>query len=112
MTASERQKAIIEILSVRRYEKMENIAFEFHVSRRTIINDIFELSLIYPIFTSRGTGGGVFVMEGAKLSVENRFSTEQSELLQRLAVTLKGKDAEVMKRILLKFGKPRTEDCK
>lgn len=106
MAASERRQAIIDVLRVRRHDTMDNLAFEFETSRRTIVNDIALLSLTYPIFTNKGVGGGVYVMDGALLSTENRFNTEQTELLKRLSVNLKGKDAEVMKTILLKFGKP------
>lgn len=109
MTANERRRKIIDVLSERRYDKVMNLANEFEVCRRTMINDIYELSLSYPIFMSRGTGGGVFVMDGAKLYIEGRFNRQQSELLQRLAKNLTGKDAEIMKGILLKFGKPEKE---
>lgn len=106
MAASERRQAIIDVLRVRRHDTMDNLAFEFETSRRTIVNDIAVLSLTYPIFTSKGVGGGVYVMDGAMISVESRFNAEQTELLKRLFINLKGKDAEVMKTILLKYGKP------
>lgn len=110
MTTSERRKAIIEVLSVRRHETIDNLAFEFQACRRTIANDVFELSLEYPIYTTKGTGGGVHVMEGASMYVENRYSTEQNELLQRIYKTLDGKDKRIMKGILLKYGKLEKED--
>lgn len=51
MTSNERRNALLEILSMRRFETLENLAFEFGVSKRTIRYDIEILSLTYPIYT-------------------------------------------------------------
>ena len=45
MTPSERREAILKVLCQRRQDKIDNLAFEFGVSVRTIKNDIEELSL-------------------------------------------------------------------
>ena len=37
MTASERRKEILDVLSIQRHEKIENLAFTFQVTRRTTI---------------------------------------------------------------------------
>ena len=52
MTPSERREAILKVLCQRRQDKIDNLAFEFGVSVRTIKNDIEELSLAYPIRNS------------------------------------------------------------
>ena len=105
MTTSERRKAIIEALNVRRYEIIDNLAFEFGVSRRTIIYDIERLSFEYPIYTTKGTGGGVHVMDGAKLIVSSdKMNADQTELLHRLLKNLTWKDFDIMKSILKKYG--------
>ena len=103
MTASERRNAILEVLCLRRFETVENLAFEFGVTGRTIRNDILILSLEYPIYTTKGNGGGIHVDENYRLG-KSFFKEEQQELLQRLLPTLEGKDAEIMKSILSKFG--------
>ena len=105
MTASERRRAIIKDLSVRRHEKISNLAFQYHVSRRTVEYDIYWLSLEYPIYTTKGTGGGVHVIDGAKIDLRERLSPEQYELLLRLTLSLTGKDLIIMKSILEKFYK-------
>lgn len=65
MTPSERREAILKVLCQRRQDKIDNLAFEFGVSVRTIKNDIEELSPAYPIETVRGRyGGGVKVADG------------------------------------------------
>lgn len=101
---NERRKAIIEILNLRRDVKIENLAFELRVSRRTIERDILFLSADYPIYTTKGTYGGVHVVEGAQLNLPSRFNTDEIKLLQKLKKRLTGKDAETMKKILMKLG--------
>ena len=54
MTATERRQAILEALCERRRETVENLAYEFSVSTRTIKRDILELSLSYPVYTVSG----------------------------------------------------------
>ena len=103
MTTSERRNAILESLCLRRFEKVDNLAFEFNVSGRTIRNDILSLSLEYPIYTVQGNGGGIYVEEDFRLG-KSYLKSEQQELLERLLPRLSGKDAEVMKSILNKFG--------
>ncbi len=103
MTANERRQEILVNLCSRRTEIIDNLAFEFNVSRRTIRYDIEILSLDYPIYTSKGNGGGVYVDENFRLG-RSYLKSDQSELLERLLPTLVGKDAEVMKSILKTFG--------
>lgn len=65
MTPSERREAILKVLCQRRQDTIENLAFEFGVSVRTIKYDIEELTLAHPIETVRGRyGGGVKVADG------------------------------------------------
>ena len=52
---SERRQMILEVLCQRRFEKIENLATEFEVSRRTITYDIQILSCSYPIYSLTGT---------------------------------------------------------
>ena len=66
MTADERRRAIWEAIRVRRHDKIQNLAFEFGVSRRTIEYDVERLSLHYPVYTTKRTGGGVHVEDWYK----------------------------------------------
>lgn len=102
MRANERRMRLIEELCERKFDTIDNLAFELGVSRRTICYDIEELSLSYPIFTAKGTGGGVWVRDGYRLG--RRYLTEkQRELLERLSAGLTAKDAEIMESILSQF---------
>ena len=79
---NERQQKIIQILSLRRYEKIDNLAFELNVARRTIERDLYKLSFDYPIYTIQGRNGGVEVMKEAKLKLyEEMFVKMQAAAL-------------------------------
>lgn len=103
MTASERRNAILEDLCARRFERINNLAFQYGVTERTIRNDIMILSLEYPIYTAQGNGGGIYVDKNFRLG-RVYLKNEQQELLERLLPGLDGKDKEVMKAILKTFG--------
>ena len=81
MRATERRQALLEIICERRHEKMDNLAFELGVSRKTIIRDVLELSISYPIYTAAGRHeSGVFVEDDYYLG-KQYLSDEQQELL-------------------------------
>jgi DeoR/GlpR family transcriptional regulator of sugar metabolism len=61
-SSQERREKILKILSVRKYEKISNLALELEVSKRTIKYDIELLSCTYPIYTITGPYGGVYFL--------------------------------------------------
>ena len=58
-SAMSRRQEILDVLMRRRQDTVSNLAFEFHVSKRTIKRDICILSRDYSIETKQGHGGGV-----------------------------------------------------
>ena len=100
----ERRQRIIEILNMRRSEKIENLAFEFDVTRRTIENDIQVLSCSYPIDTKTGPTGCVYVQDGFDL-YERYLTAKQFEVLEKLKETATGEDANVLETIMKSFGR-------
>lgn len=103
MTPSERREAILKVLCQRRQDTIENLAFEFGVSVRTIKYDIEELTLAHPIETVRGRyGGGVKVADGYYVG-RNYLKPDQQELLKRLSETLTGDDLATMQSIFRDF---------
>ena len=106
MNASERRMAILETLCERRHESIDNLAFEFEVSIRTIKYDIEALSLSYPIYTTQGNGGGVHVVDGFRMG-RKYMSEEQVTLLEKLATKLTGADLKTMQEILKTFKEPK-----
>ncbi|MEG2450351.1 MAG: DeoR family transcriptional regulator, partial [Clostridia bacterium] len=100
MKATERRQAILEELCVRRFEKVENLAFEFDVSDRTIRTDIQELSLSYPIYTKQGKyDGGVYVTNDYFLG-KQYLKPSQQKLLEKLISFSTGDDLRTLQSIL------------
>ena len=64
------------------------------------------MSISYPIYTTKGTGGGVHVVDGYRLGRKYLSETE-SDLLEKLASKLTGDDFATMQSILKKFKEPR-----
>lgn len=108
-SANERRLALLETMCVRRYDKIENLAFEFGVDRRTIERDVELLSISHPIYTTKGTGGGVHIMEGYDLH-KKYLSDKQCRCLEEIAVTATGENKQIISSILREFSK-RKEYC-
>lgn len=107
--ATERRQFILEILSDRRFETIDNLANEYNVSRSTIKRDIEIISLSAPIYTSKGTGGGVYVADGYYIS-KRYLRPEQEALLLELSNNLQGEEQKIMNTILLTFAKPKVKE--
>ena len=107
-SALERRQAILEVLSDRRFETVDNLSTEFNVSRRTILYDIEVLSCSAPIFTIQGNGGGVRVEEGYYIG-RRYLKPEQEALLLRLSSGLQPDELAVMQNILTAFALPKTK---
>ncbi len=106
MEARERQRRIVEYLSINRSTDMSRLAEELDVSIRTIQRDLNELSLHYPIVTTRGRyTGGVSFVEGFQLR-RNYLTVEEQTLLEKILPHLSERDQIVMKKILGSFVPP------
>lgn len=104
-STTERRQALFETMCERRHETIDNLAFEFGVERRTIRRDIEILSCSYPIYTTKGTGGGVHIMDGYRYGI--RYMTnDEAKFLESVAATLDGDDAERMQKIISKYKLP------
>lgn len=102
MTADERRRAIWEAIRVRRHDKIQNLAFEFGVSRRTIEYDVERLSLHYPVYTTKGTGGGVHVEDWYK-SDRIYLSEKEQRFLEQIGNSLSGEQKVMMDSIIKKL---------
>ena len=108
--AVDRRRELLEVLCLRRYDTCENLAHEFHVSKRTIYSDIEVLMCSYPIEAVRGHGGGFKMADGYYLycnshckAVGRTLNTAQVDLLQKVGAQLDGSDLNVLNSILLQF---------
>lgn len=110
MRAVDRRRELLEVLCLRRYDTCDNLAQEFHVSKRTIYNDIELLMCSYPIEAVRGHGGGFKIAEGFFLYCKKHckagsrnLNADQVELLLKVGAQLDGNDLDVLNSILLQF---------
>lgn len=108
MDLAHRRMEIISILSVKGHATMRELAWEFGVDRRTIMNDVIALSFDYPIYTKPGEGGGVFITENYK-PYTNTLTETELETLCRLYGKAEGKEKEILFRIIHKYGADKLE---
>ena len=108
MTACERRIAILEILCERKSESIANLMFEFGVSDSTIRRDIQKLTVSYPVYTTQGNGGGVYVVEGYRLG-RTYMTDKQTELLEEIAERLDGEKLKIMQTILKTYKVPQAQ---
>ena len=104
-SALSRRQEILNVLMYRRQDTVANLAFEFHVSKRTIERDICILSREHSIETYQGHGGGIRVTDGYYID-RHYLNDEQEDMLRSLLDSLSDKDQEIMREILSKFAKP------
>ena len=106
MTMYERRKAIVMVLFRRKKETLGNLAFEFGVSKRKIETDIEWLSTEVPLYTAAGNGGGSFLDEYYVPDMRF-FTSEQTELMERILPHLKDTDRKIMMTVLYTFAYPK-----
>lgn len=70
LCCEKRRRKIVEFLIVHKTSTREELAREFHVSKRTITRDIVKLSPEVPIFTIPGNQGGVYILPEYKMDRE------------------------------------------
>ena len=95
-SALDRRQAIMEALSDRRFETLENLATEFGVTTRTIQNDITVLGCSVPIYTVQGNGGGIRVAYAVK-------TTTVSELISGMERIHMPKEVTIPLTVMFRF---------
>ena len=101
----ERRQLILNVLCERRSETIDNLAFEFSVHRNTIRKDIEVLSFYFPLFTTKGTGGGVHLVDGFRLGMKY-LTDKQCTVLKEISEELSGEKKVVVLEILKTFAYP------
>ena len=86
MRASQRRQEIIELLVEHGHLRAVDLAKVFGVTKRTILFDIADLSLTYPIYTVSGrVGGGIYISENYKPGNKYINDVEVSVLKEMLS---------------------------
>jgi predicted DNA-binding transcriptional regulator YafY len=107
--ANERRQKLLAVLSIRRHDIVENLAYEFSISKKTILRDVNLLSLEHnPVYTLPGRNGGIFMVDGC-YSGSNYLTAAEKELLIRLLDFLEDEDKIIMRRIIKTFSLPNKD---
>jgi predicted DNA-binding transcriptional regulator YafY len=105
-SANERRQKLLAVLSIRRHDIVENLAYEFCVSKKTVLRDVNILSLEHnPIYALSGRNGGIFIMEGCYAN-SKYLTVAEKDLLIRLLDFLENEDKILMLRIIKTFSLP------
>lgn len=105
-SALDRRQEILQRLSDRRQDTIENLMTEFGVSRSTIKRDIEILACSAPIYTVQGNGGGIRVMDGYYHG-RRYLKSDQEALLRKLLPGLQPEDQKTLQGVLDAFAMPR-----
>ena len=106
---SERRRKIIEIISIRRYDTMRNLACEFGVSWQTIFRNMQVLAEEYPLIITRGNGGGVALPKGYYVS-QRYLTPKQEGAIRRNLDVVNPEDRAIFESILSDFSCKRNLD--
>ena len=108
MTAADRRLEIISILVVSGHVTAGELAQEFGVTRRTILNDVSALTYGYLIYTKQEACGGIFIMDSYK-PYNNTLTPLEQERLKGMYDAPEGEDKKILERVLRKYEAYRME---
>ena len=104
MDYKNRRQLLLEVLCIRRYDTIDNLAAEFGVSRRTVRYDLECLSCFAPIYTYKGKYGGVKVADGYYCS--RTYLTDEQKTALVNVINGDTPNIPVLESILTKFSTP------
>lgn len=104
---------IVYILMNKKNATARELCERFEVSQRTIYRDIETLCQAgIPIYTTKGKGGGIALMENFVLNKSVLSEQEQSEILSALSllkITTKEDNGQILDKLGALFGNKRTD---
>ena len=107
--ANERRQKLLAVLNIRRHDIVENLAYEFSISKKTVLRDVNLLSLEHnPIYTLAGRNGGIFMVDGCYVNSKYLTAAEK-DLLIRFLDFLENEDKIIMLGIIKTFSLPNND---
>ena len=100
---TERQCTVWQALLRRRFDTASNLAVEFHVSVRTMQNDLHELMLPHPIESVHGRYGGGYKAADWYSPQQHTLCAEQIRVLKIAASIVSAEDRCIIRTILEQF---------
>lgn len=100
---SDRRMSILKYLSKHKRTTSEVLAIEFDVSTRTIWRDITVLTCSYPIFTTIGRNGGIYLEDEFRIG-NSYLSERQEQVIKDIISTIDNENEKaILQSILTDF---------
>ncbi len=104
----DRRMKILSILMNHKIISRLELARTFSVSDVTIAKDIIAISRYAPISSKMGRYGGIYLIEEYKTE-RAYLSREEESLIEKIMLTLSGKEQQLLQIVLHKFSMPKLE---
>ena len=102
-STSDRRISILNYLSKHKRTTSELLAIEFDVSTRTIWRDITVLTCNYPIFTTIGRNGGIYLDDDFRIG-KSYLSENQVKVIKDIISTIDNENEKaILQSILMDF---------
>lgn len=62
LCTTERRTRILEFLMLHKHSTIKQLSEKFGVCVNTVVNDLYTISRIAPIYTKQGNGGGIYIL--------------------------------------------------
>ena len=62
LCTAERRTRILEFLMLYKHITIKQLSEKFGVCVNTVVNDLYTISRIAPIYTKQGNGGGIYIL--------------------------------------------------
>ena len=101
---TERRTRIIEFLLLHKHTTIKQLSKEFGVCVNTVVNDLYTISRIVPIYTKQGNGGGIYILPEFR-SYKNYFTDAEENFLYEMMLKVSNEEKRILCGIITKFTK-------
>ena len=100
----ERRTRILEFLRLHKHATRKELSERFGVCVNTIVNDLYAINGIAPIYTQRGNGGGIYILPEYR-SYKNYLTDAEENFLYSLMPLVSNEEKRILCAIITKFTK-------
>ena len=100
----ERRTRILEFLRLHKHATRKELSERFGVCVNTIVNDLYAINGIAPIYTKQGNGGGIYILPEYR-SYKNYLTDAEENFLYSLMPLVSNEEKRVLCAIITKFTK-------
>ena len=104
LNTAERRTRILEFLRLHKHATRKELSERFGVCVNTIVNDLYAINGIAPIYTQRGNGGGIYILPEYR-SYKNYLTDAEEDFLYSLMQNVSNEEKRILCGIITKFTK-------